>query len=89
MALGATTGSVLRLVVGQGLVLAGIGIAVGLAGAAALTRLITGLLYGVKATDPVTFIAVPLVLTAAVMVASYVPARRATRLDPVAALRCE
>jgi putative ABC transport system permease protein len=89
MALGATQSSVLRLVVGRGLALAGIGIAVGLAGAAALTRLITGLLYGVKATDPVTFAAVPLVLAVSVILASYVPARRATRLDPVAALRCE
>jgi predicted permease len=89
MALGATRGSVLRLVVGQGLALAGTGIALGLAGAASLARLLAGLLYGVKPTDPVTFFAVPLLLAVSVILASYMPARRATRLDPVAALRCE
>jgi ABC-type antimicrobial peptide transport system permease subunit len=89
MALGASPDSVLRLVVGQGLALAGTGIALGLAGAVSLTRLLAGLLYGVRPIDPVTFAGVPLLLAISVMLASYVPARRATRLDPVAALRCE
>jgi putative ABC transport system permease protein len=61
----------------------------GLAAAAASARLLSGLLYGVKPADPVTFAAVPLLLAISVIVASYFPARRATRLDPVAALRCE
>jgi putative ABC transport system permease protein len=89
MALGATPVKVLRLVVGQGLTLGITGIAVGLGGALVLARLLSGLLYGVKPTDGLTFAAVPLVLAVAVLLASYIPARRATRLDPVAALRSE
>jgi putative ABC transport system permease protein len=89
MVLGASPGSVLRLVVGQGLALAGTGIVLGLASAASLARLLAGLLHGVKSPDPVTFFAVPLLLAISVILASYMPARRATRLDPVAALRCE
>jgi ABC-type antimicrobial peptide transport system permease subunit len=89
MALGASPGNVLRLVVSQGLVLAGTGIVAGLAGAFLLARLLAGLLYQVHPTDLFTFVAVPLVSAVAVIVASYVPARKATRMDPVAALRCE
>jgi ABC-type antimicrobial peptide transport system permease subunit len=89
IALGATPVKVLRLVVGQGLALGVTGIALGLGGAFVLARLLSGLLYGVKSTDALTFAAVPLVLAVAVIFASYIPARRATRLDPVAALRSE
>jgi predicted permease len=89
MALGATPVKVLRLVVGQGLALGLTGIALGLGGAFVLARLLSGLLYGVKSADALTFAAVPLVLAVAVIFASYIPARRATRLDPVAALRSE
>jgi putative ABC transport system permease protein len=89
MSLGARRLDVLRLVVRQGLVLAGIGIAVGLAGAFALTRLLSSLLYGVNATDPLTFAGVTALLAAVAAVASFLPAWRATRVDPVTALRCE
>jgi putative ABC transport system permease protein len=89
MSLGARRLDVLRLVVRQGLALAGIGIAVGLAGAFALTRLLTGLLYGVNATDPLTFAGVTGLLAAVAAAASFLPAWRATRVDPVIALRCE
>jgi putative ABC transport system permease protein len=89
MALGARQGDVLRLVVGQGLALAVIGGTVGLAGAFALTRLMGRLLYGVAATDPITFGAVALVLFTVAVLASYIPARRAARIDPIIALRSE
>jgi ABC-type antimicrobial peptide transport system permease subunit len=73
----------------HGLTLAGIGVVVGLVAAAALTRLMATLLYGVTPLDPVTYISVPLVLVIATVLASYVPARRAASVDPVEVLRIE
>jgi putative ABC transport system permease protein len=89
VALGAQRGNVLRLVVGGGLRLALLGIAVGMAGALALTRLMTDLLYGIRATDPVTFGAVAILLGATSVLACYIPARRAMKVDPMVALRYE
>jgi ABC-type antimicrobial peptide transport system permease subunit len=89
MALGAQRRDVLGLILWQGTRLALLGVAIGIAGAFALTRLMTELLYGVAATDPVTFAVLALTLTVVAMAACYLPARRATRVDPVAALRCE
>ena len=89
MALGARASDVLTLVVGQGLQLAAIGVALGLAGAFAMTRVLEKFLWGVRPTDPVTFTAVSLLLAAVAMLASYLPARRATHVDPMLALRYE
>jgi putative ABC transport system permease protein len=89
IALGAQRGNVLRLVVGSSMRLAIVGIAVGVAAALVLTQLITDLLFGVSATDPVTFGAVAVVLLASSLLASYIPARRAINVDPMVALRHE
>jgi putative ABC transport system permease protein len=87
IALGAQRGEILQMVVGQGLVLAGAGIAVGGVGAFWLTRLLESMLFGVRRTDLRIFIAVAFVLIVTTILASYIPARRASRLDPVGALR--
>src|SRR5262249_14756811 len=89
MSLGATQSSVLRLVVGRGLRLAAYGVAVGLVGAFALTRFLESALFGVKSTDPLTFIAIAVLLLAVASLASYIPARRAARIDPMVTLRNE
>jgi len=89
IALGAQRRDVFKLVIGQGLLLALIGVGLGTAGAVALTRLIAGLLYGVSPTDGPTFVVVSLLVTAVAFLACYLPARRATRVDPLVALRYE
>ena len=89
MALGAQTANVLRLMIAQGMKLTLLGISVGLAGAFALTRLMKTLLFGVSATDPVTFAVIALLLATIALVACWIPARRATKIDPMIALRCE
>jgi putative ABC transport system permease protein len=89
MALGAATGNVLRLVLKEGMSLVGSGVAVGLIVAAAVTRLLASFLYGVSALDAATFVAIPLLLALVAFLASYLPARRAAKVDPMIALRYE
>jgi putative ABC transport system permease protein len=89
MALGAKSSDVLKLVVGQGLVLSLVGVAVGLGAAAALTQVMTSLLYGISAHDPLTFSAIAAGLLSLAVAACYIPARRATRVEPTVALRYE
>src|SRR5207253_1909047 len=89
MALGAQPRNVLGMVVRQGMVLTIAGLALGLGGALLATRLMASLLFGVSATDPLTFVAIPLLLAGVALGACFVPARRATKVDPMIALRYE
>jgi len=86
-ALGAQQADILRLIMGQGLGLAATGIAAGIGGALALTRVMRSLLFHVSATDPATFAGIAVLFLLVALAASYIPARRATRIDPMAALR--
>ncbi|HSE98598.1 MAG TPA: ABC transporter permease, partial [Blastocatellia bacterium] len=89
IALGAARRDVMKLVVGQAAKLAGVGLGLGLIASFALTRLMTSLLYGVSATDPLTFAIIPVILAGIALVSSYIPARRAAKVDPMIALRYE
>jgi putative ABC transport system permease protein len=89
LALGAQGGDVLQMVLKQGTKLALVGVVIGIAAAFALTRLMTNLLFGVTAHDPLTFVAVAVLLVLVVLIACYIPARRATLIDPIVALRYE
>ena len=89
IALGAAGSDALKMILGQGLRTIFVGVAIGIAGSLALTRTVTSLLFGVTATDPVTFVSVTLLLVGAALLACYIPARRATKVDPMVALRHE
>jgi predicted permease len=89
VALGATPAAVVRLIIGQGMGVVAVGVVAGLAGALVVTRLMTTVLYGVRVTDPLTYIGVAALLTGVALLASYIPARRATRIDPLVAMRSE
>ena len=89
IALGASPRNILSLVVRQGMVLAFFGVAIGLAAAFLLVRLIRSLLFGVEVTDPITFAGISLLLAMITLLACYIPARRAARIDPMISLRCD
>src|SRR5262249_29540869 len=89
VALGAQTGAILKLVVGQGMKLVASGVALGLAASFSLTRLMSNMLFGVSAVDPMTFGAITLLLTFVGLLACWIPARRATKVDPLVALKYE
>jgi ABC-type antimicrobial peptide transport system permease subunit len=89
LALGAKHVDVFRLILGEGMKMAGLGLAVGLLAALGLTRLMAGLLFGVSATDPLTFVSLAALLAIVALAACYIPARRAMRVDPIVALRYE
>jgi putative ABC transport system permease protein len=89
MAIGAQRSDIMKMIVGQGMLLATIGVAIGVVAAFLLGWAVEMLLFGVSGRDPLTFIALPLVLVLVALLASYVPARRATRVDPMIALRAE
>ena len=89
LALGARRADVLRLVLTQGTKMAGLGVLIGVAASLLLTRLMAKMLYGVSPSDPLTFFAVAAILTLVALAASYIPARRAMRVDPIVALRYE
>ena len=89
MALGAGSGEMMKMILGQGMRLAAIGIVIGLAAAFGLARVLSQFLFGVTATDPLTFVAVAIILASVALVAAFIPAQRATRVDPILALRQE
>jgi putative ABC transport system permease protein len=89
MALGAEASSIRNMVVRQGMILAGIGLLIGIGGALWLTHFLAGFLFGVKAIDPTAFIVTPILLCVVALLAVWIPARRATRVDPMTALRFE
>ena len=87
LALGADRPAILRMILGQGMLLTAIGLAIGLAGATVLTRTLSGLIYGVGRLDPLTFAAVPALLCVVALLACFLPARRAASVDPITTLR--
>ena len=89
IALGATSRDALKLIIGQGMKLVALGLALGIGGALAVSRMMTHLLFGVSANDPLTFVVIAFLLAFVALLACYIPARRATKVDPMVALRCE